>query len=122
MYKTFYKLKKNPFQLSSDESFIWHNEEQKKALESLKDGIIEKAGFFLVTGGVGTGKTTFVSTLIKRLGNDIIHASVLDPRLGSRDLLSRDAAAVASALRGDRCLSLGSGREHHHGRDGTARP
>ena len=87
MYKTFYKLKKNPFQLSSDESFIWYNEEQKKALESLKGEIIEKAGFFLVTGGVGTGKTTFVSTLIKTLGDDVIHASVLDPRLGSLDLL-----------------------------------
>ena len=87
MYKTFYKLKKNPFQLSSDESFIWFNEEQKKALESLKGGIIKKAGFFLVTGGVGTGKTTFVSTLIKRLGDDVIHASVLDPRLRSLDLL-----------------------------------
>ena len=93
MYKSFYKLKKKPFQLGSDESFVWHSEEQKDALETLRLGIVENEGFFLVTGDVGTGKTTFIAALIKALNNQVIHASVPDPRLDRLDLFNYIAGA-----------------------------
>jgi len=93
MYTDFYKLKTKPFQISSDPSFIWLGEKHKEALATLKYSVIDNKGLMLLTGDVGTGKTTLINTLLESLGNDVYYASVPDPRLDLIDFLNYIAQA-----------------------------
>ena len=93
MYTDFYKLKTKPFQISSDPAFIWLGEKHKEALATLKYSVIDNKGLMLLTGDVGTGKTTLINTLLESLGNDVYYASVPDPRLDLIDFLNYIAQA-----------------------------
>lgn len=93
MYTTYYNLKAKPFQTSSDPDFIWLGEKHKEALATLTYGVLDNKGFMLLTGDVGTGKTTLINTLINGLSDDILYASVPDPRLGLNDFLNYVASA-----------------------------
>lgn len=93
MYQPFYGLKKKPFQISSDPAFMWLGEKHKEALATLKYGIIDNKGFLLLTGDVGTGKTTLINTLIQSLDDDIICTSVPDPGLEKLDFFNYIGAA-----------------------------
>ena len=88
MYKSFYNFDKKPFQISSDPSFIWLGENHKEALATLKYGVLDNKGFLLLTGDVGTGKTTLINSLISGLTDQVIYASVTDPRLDKLDFLN----------------------------------
>ena len=88
MYKSFYNFGKKPFQISSDPSFIWLSEHHKEALATLKYGVLDNKGFLLLTGDVGTGKTTLINSLISGLTDQVIYASVPDPRLEKLDFLN----------------------------------
>ena len=93
MYTAHYNLKKKPFQISSDTQFMWLGENHKEALATLRYGILDNKGFLLLTGDVGTGKTTLINTLIGSLSNDVIFASVPDPSLDKMDFFNFVAAA-----------------------------
>ncbi|MCK5543478.1 MAG: AAA family ATPase [Desulfobacterales bacterium] len=90
MYRTFYNIKSKPFQSSADPKFMWASEKHKEALATLKYGIINNKGFVLLTGDVGTGKTTLINALLKILENDngIIYASVPDCNLDFIDFIN----------------------------------
>ncbi len=93
MYTTHYNLNIKPFQISSDAEFIWLGEKHKEALATLRYGILDNKGFLLLTGDVGTGKTTLINALIASLSNDVIYASVPDPSLDRMDFFNYIAAA-----------------------------
>lgn len=93
MYTTHYNLKIKPFQISSDAEFIWLGEKHKEALATLRYGILDNKGFLLLTGDVGTGKTTLINALIASLNDDVIYASVPDPSLDRMDFFNYIAAA-----------------------------
>lgn len=81
MYRSFYQLTLKPFQISTDPKFLWLGEKHKEALAILKYGILDNRGFLLLTGDVGTGKTTLINALVQSLGDDVIHATIVDPGL-----------------------------------------
>jgi len=85
MYLEFYGLDKNPFQISSDPLFLWLGEQHKEALATLKYGVLDNKGFLLLTGDVGTGKTTLINALINSLEDDVVVATVPDPGLADLD-------------------------------------
>ena len=85
MYLDFYKLHLKPFQISTDPQFLWLGEKHKEALAILKYGILDNKGFLLLTGDVGTGKTTLLNALIDSLGDDIHIALINDPGLAKMD-------------------------------------
>ena len=58
MYKSYFGFNKKPFDLNPDTKFIFLGETHKQALAVLKKSVVSDKGFLLVTGGVGTGKTT----------------------------------------------------------------
>ncbi len=93
MYRSFYGLTKKPFQISSDPSFMWMGEKHEEALATLKYGILDNKGFLLLTGDVGTGKTTLINALIQSLSEDIICTSVPDPGLEKLDFFNYIGAA-----------------------------
>ena len=88
MYLDFYKLQLKPFQISTDPRFLWLGEKHKEALAVLKYGIMDNKGFLLLTGDVGTGKTTLLNALIDNLGDDVLVALVTDPGLAKLDFFN----------------------------------
>ena len=90
MYTKFYRLDEKPFEITPDPRFLYITENHKEALAHLIYGIKEKKGLTVITGEVGTGKTTLVHTLLKRLnrvdGNTRI-AYVFNPKLDVADFL-----------------------------------
>ncbi|HKL82673.1 MAG TPA: AAA family ATPase [Desulfobacter sp.] len=93
MYNEFYNLKLPPFQINCDPAFMWFGEKHREALATLKYGILDNKGFLLLTGDVGTGKTSLINALIQNLEQDVICTSVPDPSLIKLDFLNYIAAA-----------------------------
>jgi len=85
MYLSHYNLKEKPFQLSPDPRFLWLGEQHKEALASLEYGIRVTKGFILLTGDVGTGKTTLINAIIRRWKDNSVIASVSDPQMETLD-------------------------------------
>jgi general secretion pathway protein A len=85
MYENFYKLTVKPFNVTPDPRFLFLSESHKEALANLLYGIQERKGFVLLTGEVGTGKTTLLHTLLGRLEEDTKTAFIFNTRLGPRD-------------------------------------
>ena len=81
MYLTFYKLSEPPFKVSADPRFIWLGEKHQEALANLKYGLLESNGYVVLTGGVGTGKTTVVNALLEALNENVRVATVNHPTL-----------------------------------------
>ena len=81
MYRSYYHLTKKPFQLTTDPRFLWLGEKHKEALATLKYGVIDQKGFLLVTGDVGTGKTTLINALLESIEEDTLVANITDPAL-----------------------------------------
>ncbi len=88
MYKSFFGLTCLPFQLTPDPEFFFLSREHKKALTFLNYGISSNAGFILVTGEVGTGKTTLIRKILKELQKDIKMARVNNTLVSSEQLIS----------------------------------
>ncbi|MFC1505124.1 AAA family ATPase [Thermodesulfobacteriota bacterium] len=81
MYRSYYGLAKKPFQLTTNPKFLWLGEKHKEALATLKYGVIDQKGFLLVTGDVGTGKTTLINALLESIDEDTLVANITDPAL-----------------------------------------
>lgn len=67
MYKEYYKLQHNPFQMTPDPRIFFASKGHKRALSYLQYGLSQGEGFIVVTGDIGTGKTTIVKNLIAGL-------------------------------------------------------
>jgi type II secretory pathway predicted ATPase ExeA/TolA-binding protein len=85
MYLSYYNLVKKPFKLTTDPEFLWLGDKHKEALATLRYGVIDQKGFLLVTGDVGTGKTTLVNALLESLQDDTLVANITNPLLSLID-------------------------------------
>jgi type II secretory pathway predicted ATPase ExeA len=82
MYKTFFGLKENPFNVNPDPRYLFLTQQIQEALACLTYGIETRKGFILLTGEVGTGKTTLLNKLLDWLHQQRIStAFVFNPRL-----------------------------------------
>jgi len=82
MYKKFFGLRENPFNVNPDPRYLFLTEHTEEALASLTYGIQSRRGFILLTGEVGTGKTTILNKLLGWLQRQNITAAFLfNPRL-----------------------------------------
>jgi len=88
MYLAHYNLKEKPFKISTDPKFIWLGENHREGISVLEYGVLDNKGFLLITGDVGTGKTTLINALLERLGNDVIVANVTNPVLEQLDFFN----------------------------------
>jgi general secretion pathway protein A len=79
MYLSFYNLKTKPFRITTDPKFFWLGKNHSNTLASLKDGVQNNNGLFLLTGETGTGKTILINCLIKTLEPNFIIVKVPDP-------------------------------------------
>jgi len=88
MYEEYYGLTANPFRLTPDRKFWYGSEGHRKAMSYLKYGLYQGEGFIVITGDVGTGKSTLVSQLFAELdGNDIVAAQIGNTQLDADDTI-----------------------------------
>jgi len=71
MYEHFYGFKKKPFQLLPNADFLFRSKKHDLVLTYLEYGIYERAGFVVITGEIGTGKTTLINYLLRTLKRDL---------------------------------------------------
>jgi general secretion pathway protein A len=88
MYLSHYNLRRKPFSISPDPTFLWLSEKHKEALAVLKYGILDNKGFLVLTGDVGTGKTALIKALVKIIDVSAYVAAIPDPGLGSLDFFN----------------------------------
>ena len=82
MYKKFFGLKENPFNVNPDPRYLFLTGNTQEALACLTYGIETRKGFILLTGEVGTGKTTLINKLLEWLHKErVFTAFVFNPRL-----------------------------------------
>jgi general secretion pathway protein A len=71
MYESFYGFRERPFSIIPDPSFLYFSPKHSMALDLLEYGLMNQAGFNVITGEIGTGKTTLIRYLLNHLGQDV---------------------------------------------------
>src|SRR6201997_1023541 len=88
MYKQFYNLQRNPFEITPDPSFLFSTKRHNEALAALYYGVRRHKGFVVMTGEVGTGKTLLVRCLLSLLScSQVNYAYVYNTRLSALEFL-----------------------------------
>jgi general secretion pathway protein A len=87
MYKNFYGLKEKPFEITPDPNFLYLSPGHREALAHLTYAVRERVGFTVITGEVGTGKTTLVQSLLSQLNGRTKSAYLFNPNLNTLDFL-----------------------------------
>ena len=87
MFTSFYSLNENPFSIAPDPLYLFMSERHREALAHLQYGVRSDGGFVLLTGEVGTGKTTLCRRLLEKLPPEVDVAYILNPKLSAIELL-----------------------------------
>src|SRR5207245_7484537 len=71
MYEAFYRFREKPFSILPDPSFLYFSRKHSMALDLLEYGLMNQAGFNVITGEIGTGKTTLIRYVLSQLHRDV---------------------------------------------------
>lgn len=88
MYEKYYGLTDRPFNTTPDSKFFFASSKHEEALNCLLLAISERNGFVVITGEIGSGKTTVCRTLINKLDATTKVALVLNTHLGKKELIT----------------------------------
>ena len=88
MYNHFYGFQESPFNMTPNPRFFFSSDKHAEALDSLVYAISDRKGFVVITGEIGSGKTTVCRTLLNRLDAKTQTALVTNTHLSGKDLLS----------------------------------
>jgi len=88
MYEKFYGFNDKPFNMTPDSKFFYASAKHEEALNCLLLAIAERNGFVVITGEIGSGKTTVCRTLLNKLDPLTKVALVLNTHLGKKELLT----------------------------------
>jgi general secretion pathway protein A len=86
-YEEYYGFARAPFTLAPDPQFLYLSEPHREALEALRDAIASRHGFAVLTGEVGTGKTTIARALLTTLDRTAFASLILNPFLTIDELV-----------------------------------
>jgi general secretion pathway protein A len=87
MYTDFYRLKEHPFNITSDPSFFFGSSVHEEAFSNLLYGILSRKGIIVMTGEIGTGKTTLCRALLNKLDSRVKTAFIMNPNFSDVQLL-----------------------------------
>lgn len=88
MYNKYFGLHDSPFSIAPNPQYLYMSERHREALAHLLYGIRSDGGFILITGDVGTGKTTVCRCLLEQIPEDIDTAFILNPKLTAHELIA----------------------------------
>src|SRR6187455_40087 len=89
MYEQYYGFTEKPFSLTPDPKYLYRSQSHANAFELLQYAIRRREGFVVITGDIGTGKTTLCRALLEQIDRNTFTALVLNPFLSEEDLLKR---------------------------------
>lgn len=89
MYEAFYGLREKPFNLTPDPKYLYLSDKHKEAFAHMLFGIKNRSGFVMVTGEIGTGKTTICRNLLNQMDSDTEIAFIFNPFLNPVELLRK---------------------------------
>ncbi|WP_057833128.1 XrtA/PEP-CTERM system-associated ATPase [Colwellia sp. TT2012] len=93
MYENYYGFSERPFQLSPDPRFYFATKHHQRALSYLQYGLDQGEGFIVITGPIGTGKTTIARNLLANIADEnIVAAQLVTTNLSPDELLELVAA------------------------------
>ncbi|HAW91705.1 MULTISPECIES: XrtA/PEP-CTERM system-associated ATPase [unclassified Arsukibacterium] len=99
MYESYYGLKERPFQLTPNPNWFFASKLHKRALAYLQYGLTQGEGFIVITGDVGTGKTTIANQLLNQLNQDeIVAKQIVTSKLAPDDLIRMIASSFNLAV------------------------
>jgi general secretion pathway protein A len=87
MYEQFYGFAEKPFSLTPDPKYLYRSESHANAFELLQYALDRREGFVVITGDIGTGKTTVCRALLEQTDRKTFTALLLNPFLSEEDLL-----------------------------------
>lgn len=87
MYCQFYSLKERPFNVTADPSFFFLSKKHKEALSHILYGVSQRKGIIVITGEIGTGKTTLCRFFLSQLDKNVKTAFILNPHFSDIQLL-----------------------------------
>jgi general secretion pathway protein A len=88
MYKKYFGFRKPPFSIAPDPRYLYMSEQHREALAHLLYGIKSDCGFVMLSGEVGTGKTTICRRLLEQLPRNCSVAFIVNPKLSAEELLA----------------------------------
>src|SRR6186713_378210 len=89
MYEHYFGFSEKPFSLTPDPKYLYRSQSHANAFELLQYAIVRREGFVVVTGDIGTGKTTLCRAILEDIDRTTYTALVLNPFLTEEDLLKR---------------------------------
>ncbi len=102
MYESYYGFTERPFQLSPDPRFFFATNHHQRALSYLQYGLDQGEGFIVITGPIGTGKTTIARNLLATIGDEnIVAAQLVTTKLSPDELLELVAAEFKIPVQGN---------------------
>jgi len=87
MYCKYYGLKERPFNVTSDPAFFFSSKKHKEAISHLLYGVSQRKGIIVLTGEIGTGKTTICRFFLNQIGENVKTAFILNPTFSEVQLL-----------------------------------
>ncbi|MGC8720243.1 MAG: ExeA family protein, partial [Thermodesulforhabdaceae bacterium] len=87
MYLDYYGLRQKPFEGTPDPSFFYYSKAHKEALAAMQYGVEQNKGLILISGDVGTGKTTLIHTYLKNLDPSVLPVYIDYPFVSMSQLL-----------------------------------
>jgi len=110
MYLQHYGLLRAPFEMTPDPAFLYLGEAHQEGLATLVYGVRARKGFVMLTGEVGTGKTTLLHALLSQLDPNTLAAFVFNPRLDALDffrvLFEEYGIATPCSTKGEFLIAL----------------
>ncbi|KGJ94723.1 XrtA/PEP-CTERM system-associated ATPase [Colwellia psychrerythraea] len=101
MYESYYGFSERPFQLSPDPRFFFATNHHQRALSYLQYGLDQGEGFIVITGPIGTGKTTIARNLLANIADEnIVAAQLVTTKLAPEELLDLVAAEFKITVTG----------------------
>ena len=101
MYEAFYELRGKPFSILPDPDMIYWGRMHSMAYTMLEFGVMNNAGFTVITGEIGSGKTTLVRHLLKKLPTDISVGLISNSPQGRQELLQWIMMSLNRPFEGD---------------------
>jgi general secretion pathway protein A len=101
MYESYFGFAEKPFSLTPDPKYLYRSESHANAFELLQYALERREGFVVITGDIGTGKTTLCRVLLEQTDIRTFTALLLNPFLSEEDLLKAILQDLGVISRGD---------------------